>query len=354
MGPVVAACLMKLLSRAIPNSDVRAILASLILVPALAIFVGSGVYRSQVRAWTENSRQMDERYRADLSRKEALEARLTADPEVALRERWYVWEKGKEQRRYVLLESLRRSRVPYTPDLLAKIYQKVPEAGSDIVSHPACDAEFLANHWNDALVRTRAGDDKVLIAMVSNPQTPPHLVEALESPEILKAGKELRAAIDLRLHGADLVMTKGSWISFAGDRGVMDIWAGTGLGRSYTWKDVNKDTVLEAREKSVGGVREVYFQGLTNWHDHPHDDTDSGEFREGRKNFGTLEEAVVWLRLQSEKYPTVHRNDGLVVSCGRDAKRRQIAVEVWQILVNGTKPTTLPGSDDSNISFSSR
>ena len=353
-GPVITACLMKLLMRAIPNSDVRTIFASCILVPLLAFPEGSGIYRLQGRAEVEMSARDVAHYRAAIARKEALEARLVTDPEVALRERWYVWKGGDDPHREILLESLKSTRVPYTPGLLANIYEKIPEAGPSLVSHPACDPEFLTSHWRDALAWALGGDDKTLIAIVGNPRTPLHLVEELQLLETLKAGKELQAAIDLRLHGADLVMTKGDRIRFTGDRGVMSIWAGSDLGRSYEWKGFNRDAFLEARTEVVAGVREVHFRGSTSWQSMPHDDTDSGEFREGRRKFTTMEEATGWLRLQSDNLPTVYRNDGLVVSCGRDAKRRKIMVEVWQILVNGNKPTVLPGSDDSKISPSSK
>ena len=59
-----------------------------------------------------------------------------------------------------------------------------------------------------------------------------------------------------------------------------------------------------------------------------------------------------WLRKQNGYYPTVYRDDGLVVSFGKVLARRQLNVEVWQLLIHGAKPQKLSGSDNSRITIS--
>jgi hypothetical protein len=344
---------MKVLKQVISGHRSRMVLATIILTPSLAFSISFVLYRSHVRDLEESSRRAAAAYQVNLAEREYLLVKLIADPEVALREHWYSRGADKQLQRFLLLESLKEKRVAYTADQLAKIYLKMPEARAMIVSHPACDSEFLMKHWNGALVGAGTGDDKPLTAMVSNLRTPLHLVEKLDSLESPARGDDLQAAIDLRLHATELVMSRGSVIQFIGSLGDMRIWAGNPIRRSYTWNDVNKDTILKAHKDSADESESVFFRGFTNWKDYPHDGTDSGEFREGQKNFATLEEASGWLRRKSEKLPTVYRNDGLVVCCGKDTQLRKITVEVWQIVINGSRPVTLPGGVDSNISVSS-
>ena len=45
----------------------------------------------------------------------------------------------------------------------------------------------------------------------------------------------------------------------------------------------------------------------------------------------------------------VYRDDGLMVGWYKDLPRKMLRVHVWQILINGKKPTRLPGSQDDKI-----
>ena len=47
--------------------------------------------------------------------------------------------------------------------------------------------------------------------------------------------------------------------------------------------------------------------------------------------------------------PFVYRSDGLMVGWGKNLARKQLSVEVWQILIDGKKPKSLPGSEDEKI-----
>jgi hypothetical protein len=72
---------------------------------------------------------------------------------------------------------------------------------------------------------------------------------------------------------------------------------------------------------------------------------------EGQQHFTTVDEAVAWLNKKSEWMRYVYRNDGLAVGWRTVIPyRKQLNVDVWQILIGGQKPTGLPGADDSAIS----
>jgi hypothetical protein len=353
-GPVVAAFLVKLLSLAFPKFRYRVILATLVLTPVIAFPTGIVLYLRHLQVNAESSKRGAEYSRTQRATQDALQAQLIADPEIVLRERWYGLDREHEQHNYLFLQSLKEQRVSYTPALLAEIYQAAPGNRALVVAHPACDAEFLASHWQDALREAEQGDDGILIAVISNPRTPQGLVKELESSPLVtrKQGPHpLKIALDARLHREELVMTRRCEIQATTETASMKIWASADLARSYEWKGVTENTVLESSKKSGSGDPGVYFHGSASWPEHKHDGTVCGEFREGLKKFQTPEQAMEWILQQSEQYPTVYRNDGLLVSCGKNPERKQITVEVWQIFINGNKPASLPGSDDSKLTF---
>lgn len=54
-----------------------------------------------------------------------------------------------------------------------------------------------------------------------------------------------------------------------------------------------------------------------------------------------------WLRTRYS--PAVYRDDSLVVSFGKVIERRQLNVDVWQILIRGVKPERLERSNNNKI-----
>ena len=352
--PVITVCLVKLVFIIFPKIRFPKSFAILLLSPLLAYPAGSSLYRVHVRNMGEDSKIAAEHSKIQRAKSDALYDQLVTEPEIVLRERWFVWDPGREPHHYLFLKSLKDPDVPYTSALLDRIYRASPETQALVVAHSACDASFLASHWPDALCQSEQGKDELLIAMIQNPKTPVHLVEELETSTLVKRRQEtgdLKLVIDVRLHKGDLVMTRGCRIQANTETARISIYAFSDLARGYEWKDVNEDAVLSSLKENGPGGPSLYFYGSTkNWREH--DGTTGGEFREGRKGFQSPEQALQWIRQQSGKYPTVYRNDGLLVSCGKDLERKQITVEVWQILIIGNKPATLPGSDDSKITFS--
>jgi hypothetical protein len=71
---------------------------------------------------------------------------------------------------------------------------------------------------------------------------------------------------------------------------------------------------------------------------------------EGQQHFDTVRAALEWLKERGDWMPHVYRNDGLVVGWRTVVPdRKQLNVEVWQLLVAGRKPTALEGADDAAI-----
>ena len=69
---------------------------------------------------------------------------------------------------------------------------------------------------------------------------------------------------------------------------------------------------------------------------------------EGQQHFKTVEEAMKWIK-DANWMPFVYRDDGLMVGWDKKLSRKQLSVEVWQILIDGKKPKRLPGSQDDKI-----
>ena len=110
---------------------------------------------------------------------------LRRDPEIALREKWY--ELHREHRE-AFHDSLKDPAVPYTLDLLKRFYTEAPVTRDVIFSHPACDAAFLSEHFEEACERAASINLQMLAAIVSNPNTPRELVERVATSRVLPWG----------------------------------------------------------------------------------------------------------------------------------------------------------------------
>lgn len=351
--PILAVCLMKLLSRILPKSSYRVIFATLVMPPLMAFPAGAAAYQWHVRNLAANSRKAADSSLIQRAKSEALQARLIADPQIALRERWFESKRGNEVARYLFTKSLKETHVLYTSDQLAKIYQEAPEARVLVVAHPACDPAFLASHWSHALNEAEAGNHDILIAIASNPKTPKALLENLESSSLSshrKVPDNLKHVLDVRLHREELVMSRYKQIQATTEIGLIKLHAGSDLHRSCEWKSATRSATLEARKESSLDGPILYFFGFSE-DGSQYNVTKRIEFWEGRKNFQTPDQAMRWIRQQSERIPSVYRNDGLLVSCDMNPEKNQLTVEVWQILINTITPASLPGGDDTKVSF---
>jgi hypothetical protein len=66
-------------------------------------------------------------------------------------------------------------------------------------------------------------------------------------------------------------------------------------------------------------------------------------------NFENLDQVQAFLMQSKDYMDWVYSEDGLVVGFGRNSARRQINIDLWQILLNGKKPESLTGTGRERI-----
>jgi hypothetical protein len=145
----------------------------------------------------------------------------------------------------------------------------------------------------------------------------------------------------------EIVMSPSSVITEVSPLGTISITAGRGLKRCYTWEGATRCVEMEPRDQRWYGSLGLYFPGPGD-HWEEHNGITRGVTEEGQQHFETMNEALNWLK--SQEYPSlIYRNDGLAVGWGKVLPRRQLDVSVWQIYIDGSKPTQMPGAQDDRI-----
>jgi len=143
-------------------------------------------------------------------------------------------------------------------------------------------------------------------------------------------------------------MRPGMSITAETSAGLVMITANDDLERTYTWEGASRSVRLWPREQSWYGSVGAYYPGPGNhWKDH--NGITRGVLEEGQQHFHNTEDAVAWIRQPWHDMKSVYRDDGLFVLFCKTPQRSQLNVDVIQILVDGKKPTSLPGSQNSTI-----
>ena len=145
----------------------------------------------------------------------------------------------------------------------------------------------------------------------------------------------------------EMVMTTGMKITATTKTGTITITAGMGYARLYTWEGATRGAELSPRNERWYGSLGASSAGYGD-HWQPHNGIARGVLEEGRQHFKTEKQAIHWLR-EGRGMPLVYRDDGLVVAWDKVLERKQLGVEVWQVYINGKKPHSLPGSNNSKI-----
>ncbi|HEY1121062.1 MAG TPA: hypothetical protein VGE67_05660 [Haloferula sp.] len=148
----------------------------------------------------------------------------------------------------------------------------------------------------------------------------------------------------------ELVMAEGNRIEATSSAGTVEILAGKGLKRTYTWEGESRSATVWPREERWHGSLGAYFPG-PGGHWKEHRGVTRGVLEEGQQHFRNESEALSWLRKQSSYYATVYSKQGLVVSFDKVPDRRQINVELWQVFIGGKVPEDLPGDSDGKLHF---
>jgi hypothetical protein len=161
------------------------LLVPVVAPPAIAFVGGAVSLPILIRAGEAEARRGREQFQASKAKYEALYEQLRRDPEIALREKWF--ELYDEHGR-AFGDSLKDPTVPYTLSLLRRFYTEAPVTRDAIFAHPACDAAFLTDHYQEAYERAKEINYGMLAAIVSNPNTPRELVERVATSETLPWG----------------------------------------------------------------------------------------------------------------------------------------------------------------------
>jgi hypothetical protein len=150
----------------------------------------------------------------------------------------------------------------------------------------------------------------------------------------------------------ELVLAPHAVLTATTSIGTMKIEAVDVLTRTYTWEGASRSVRLWPREERWYGSLGAYYPGPgEHWENH-HGIT-RGVLEEGRQNFSSESEALAWLHL-GMNHLMVYRDDGLAVDWSKNLDRRQLNVNVWQILINGEKPHHLAGSQNDKITLSGK
>ena len=145
----------------------------------------------------------------------------------------------------------------------------------------------------------------------------------------------------------EVVMTPGMKITATTSAGIITITAREDFVRSYTWEGATRSVEMEPREERWYGSLGLYYAGPGDHWD-VHNGITRGVLEEGQQHFKTLQEAIHWLHSNVDK-SCVFKDDGLVVGWSKNPGRKQLNVDVWQLYVQGKRPTRLPGSQNARI-----
>ena len=147
---------------------------------------------------------------------------------------------------------------------------------------------------------------------------------------------------------AEMVMKPGESMVAVTPTGIIKITADDELARTYTWEGAARSARLSPRTKRWDGLLGAYFPGPGD-HWIEHNGITRGVLQEGQLHFDGEEEALAWIRKPWHQEQSVYRDDGLFVLFAKVPERRQINVDVIQILIRGRKPAMLPGSQNDKV-----
>ena len=134
--------------------------------------------------------------------------------------------------------------------------------------------------------------------------------------------------------------------------GPLTIVTGNGLLRSIEWDGVTREVELKVYSRTKGLPRYSFEPGQT-WSGYDceeHKGVNKCQYVEQFLDFKNAHEFSEWLqRNQNSTLPYVYTPQGIVIGWTTKANSETLTVEVYQVLIDGTAPTSLPGGDDKAI-----
>jgi len=150
----------------------------------------------------------------------------------------------------------------------------------------------------------------------------------------------------------EIVMDEGMEITAKTEHGDITIRAGDKYERFYTWDGATRSAKLSPRKYRWYGGFGLYNPG-SGGHWRSNHGITRGVLEEGVLWFKTVKDALAWMqKTRGNGTACVYTDSGLLVTFLKVLPREQINVEVWQIMIDGRKPVSLPGSSDDSIKVS--
>ena len=157
----------------------------------------------------------------------------------------------------------------------------------------------------------------------------------------------------------EMVMTPGMEIAAHTSLGLVNVLSQGDFKRVYTWDgNCTREVTLYPRQERWHGSYGAYHAGgsyeylwglISSWTWKDCNGIARPVVEEAQMHFRSEEDALRWIKGQNWIDP-VYTSDGLVIGWRKVPQRKQLNVDVWQVLINGKKPTNLPDADDSKIS----
>lgn len=129
----------------------------------------------------------------------------------------------------------------------------------------------------------------------------------------------------------------------------MTIGAEEGTVRTYSWDGITRRVELTARPKRWYGSLGLYNPGESI---EEHKGITRALVSECQRHFTSEQEALDWLNGPYHKKYLVYNSNGLAVGWYLTPERNQLTVDVWQVYVNGKKPTNLPDANNRDLEVS--
>lgn len=149
---------------------------------------------------------------------------------------------------------------------------------------------------------------------------------------------------------SETVMRVGMKITAIGDTDQISIEGMEGYRRRYTWDGASRSATLWARKSRWYGSLGIYFPG-PGQHWKSNGGITRGVLNEGILWFGSLQSARDWISNVQPLENCEYTSTGLLIAWQKVPARKQINVDVWQIMVAGEKPTALPGAHDDRVTI---
>jgi hypothetical protein len=139
----------------------------------------------------------------------------------------------------------------------------------------------------------------------------------------------------------ETVLRAGETIEATNNNGTVRISYVSPVRRKYEWDGRARTITLLARDEPFQGRLGLY-EPASSWGLNPFETR--LVVQESIRHFRSMEEVEKALVESSRIMDWVYTSDGLVVGFGRSPARKQINIDVWQVLVRGEKPRALKGS----------